>query len=191
MRKHVMQQKRKRWCRNLQRVCGSKQIWEALAFTGRFDVVMFRQTLQSPDEEEGAENSEMAAEESRRRRALHHAKAEAKAAFNEGKRLARRRELSGGASQPAGGSKKVVLLTRRQVEILEQWDSGMLLSNLNAAIVELGHGRLQSPSGEFLDIGGSTGGGSRRIIDGWVSADWRRFPRYPDEAAESDTETSE
>ena len=35
--KFVKQQKRKRWCRHLQRICGAKPIWEVIAFTGRFD----------------------------------------------------------------------------------------------------------------------------------------------------------
>ena len=29
--------------------------------------------------------------------------------------------------------------------------------------------------GDYLDVGGSTGGGSRRIIDGWQPPDWRQF----------------
>ncbi len=36
--KFLHRQKRKRRCRHLQRVCGTKQIWEVLAFSGRFDV---------------------------------------------------------------------------------------------------------------------------------------------------------
>ena len=31
-------QKHKRWCRHLQRVCGTKQLWEVLAFSGTFDL---------------------------------------------------------------------------------------------------------------------------------------------------------
>ena len=33
----------------------------------------------------------------------------------------------------------------------------------------------QTARGDYLDIGGSTGGGSRRIIDGWKPPDWRQF----------------
>ena len=44
--KFVKQQKRKRWCRHLQRVCGRKHMWEILAFTGRFDLDILRATLQ-------------------------------------------------------------------------------------------------------------------------------------------------
>ena len=51
----------------------------------------------------------------------------------------------------------------------------MLRRNLNRAIGDLGHGRLEDASGNYLDIGGSTDGGSRRAIDGWMPPDWRVF----------------
>ena len=44
-------QKRKLWCRHLQHVCGTKQIWEIMAFTGRFDADIFRQALRSSEQE--------------------------------------------------------------------------------------------------------------------------------------------
>ena len=65
--------------------------------------------------------------------------------------------------------------TRWQLDVLERWDSGELLDNRNRAIVALGHGRLRTARGDYLDIGGSAGGGSRRIIDGWQPPDWRQF----------------
>ncbi len=180
--KFVRQQKRKRWCRHLQRVCGTKQIWEVLAYTGRFDVDLLRQTLQFAEAEEELEMPASASEEKRGRRALRHAKAEAKARFIEGRRLASRRDMErqGGASQPASSGQETVTFTRKQLEVLEKWDNGMLRQELNKAIVEVGHGRLKNATGEFMDIGGSTGGGSRRIIDGWVPPDWRQFLEEPD-----------
>ena len=36
----LKEQKHKRWCRHLQRVCGTKQLWEVLAFSGTFDLDM-------------------------------------------------------------------------------------------------------------------------------------------------------
>ena len=41
----LKQQRRKRWYQHLQRVCGSKQMWEVLAFSGRFDVDLLTQAL--------------------------------------------------------------------------------------------------------------------------------------------------
>ena len=51
---------------------------------------------------------------------------------------------------------------------------------MNRAIVELGHGRLQNARCDYVDIGWNTGGGSRRIIDGWVQPDWRKFLEEPE-----------
>ena len=56
-------------------------------------------------------------------------------------------------------------------QLLNHWDTGILRKELNEADAKLGHGRLRSAGGNYLDIGGSTGGGSRRIIDGWVPPD--------------------
>ena len=116
-------------------------------------------------------------------RLLRRSKAEAQARFNEGRRLARQRDAhrdpSCGASQPAkrrhGSSEMTRPLTSRQTDLLEQYDLGTLLEELNGAIAAWGHGRLRSEAGEHLDIGGSTGGGSRRIIDDWTPPDWREF----------------
>ena len=166
-------QKRKRWCRHLQRVCGTKQIWEALAYTGRFDADILREALRSGDQDRDAEeDADVAAEQDQRQRLrLSHAKAEARARYNEGQRLARQRDdhrhLRRGASQLAFSS--------WQQKLLQRWDSGELLREMNRAVSDWGHGRLRSADGGHLDIGGSTGGGSRRIIDGWVPPDWREF----------------
>ena len=68
-----------------------------------------------------------------------------------------------------------MIFSKSQLDVLKQWDRGLLRVALNQAIAEFGHGRLESQTGDFLDIGGSTGGGSRRIIDDWVPRDWREF----------------
>ena len=54
-------------------------------------------------------------------------------------------------------------------------DSGQLRKDMIGAATQHGHGRLVRDDGETLDIGGSTGGGSRRIIDDWRAPDWRQF----------------
>ena len=49
----------------------------------------------------------------------------------------------------------------------------MLLKKYNRAIADYGHGRLRFDAGDHLDIGGSTGEVSRRLIDGYVTPDSR------------------
>ena len=168
--KYVNTQKRKRWHRHLQRICGTKQIWEVLAFSGRFDVRYLTQALHvQPEEEPRVQEPQPLME--RLPASLHHEKAEAIARHKEGERLNRRwQELErGGATQPARH------FTRQQLDVLESYESGELLRIRNNAILALGHGRLRTARGETLDIGGSTGGGSRRILDSWHPPDWREF----------------
>ena len=59
--------------------------------------------------------------------------------------------------------------------VLEKHDSGQLRRDMNGAVTQFGHGRLVRDEGETQDIGGSTGGGPRRVIDDWVAPDWRQF----------------
>ena len=170
LNKYVNGQKRKRWHRHLQRICGTKQIWEVLAFSGRFDVRYLTQALHVQSEEEPRAQEPQPLME-RVPASLHHEKAEAIARHKEGERLNRRwQELErGGATQPARH------FTRQQLDVLESYESGELLRIRNNAILALGHGRLRTARGETLDIGGSTGCGPRRILDCWHPPDWRQF----------------
>ena len=88
------------------------------------------------------------------------------------------RDRSGGASEPAresGSSEMRQRLSSRQTVLLEQYESGRLMKELNKAKVAWGHGRLWDEAGGYIDIGGSTGGGSRSIIDGWAPPDCQEF----------------
>ena len=56
----------------------------------------------------------------------------------------------------------------------------MLVKKYNRAIADYGHGRLRFDAGDHLDIGGSTGGVSRRLIDGHVTRDSREMLEQSD-----------
>ena len=43
------------------------------------------------------------------------------------------------------------------------------------SIAAVGHGRLENAAGKTMDIGGSTGGETRKILDGWKPPDWQEF----------------
>ena len=165
-KKFVKNRMRSRWCRHLQRISGTKQIWEVLTFSGCFDVHMLQQILhKEPSDETDTRNTRSQAE----KRRLHHDKAEAVACYNEGHRLVRYREdlQRRGAAQPA--------FTRRQFDLLQKWESGELRTKRNEAVAALGHGRLRNRRGDCLDIGGSTGGESRRVLDSWKPPDYQQF----------------
>ena len=103
----------------------------------------------------------------RRNVQLHHRKAEAKARFNEGQRL----DWHWAQIRLDDKKWKLWELTQKQWDLLDKWDNGQLLAERNDAILALGHGRLENAGGEQLDIGGSTGGGCRRLVDGWLPRD--------------------
>ena len=138
---------------------------------------MLREALRSFEQDGDAEEDTQDADQQHWRRLLH-AKAEARARYDEGRRLARQRDAHvdrlRGASPPA--------VTSRQWHLLQRWDSGELRRELDEAVATWGHRRLGSAHGEHLDIGCSTGGGSRRLVDGWVPPDWREFLSHSDTA---------
>ena len=143
-----------------------------MAFTGRFDVETLEAALarRSSEQDRDAEEDTQGADHERRF-LVEQRKAKAKARLNAGQRLARQRNAlrarSSGACQPA--------LTRWQTWLLEQYDTGALRQEYNEAIAEHGHGRLRDEAGRSMDIGGSTGGGSRCVIDRWEKPEYADF----------------
>ena len=67
-------------------------------------------------------------------------------------------------------------LTGPQQQNLAMLDDGTLLERTNDAIMAYGHGTLRSAHGdEELEIGGSTGGLSRYLLDGYHEPDLASF----------------
>ena len=93
------------------------------------------------------------------------------------------RDRSGGASEPAresGSSEMRQRLRSRQTVLVEQYESGRLMKELNEAKVAWGHGCLRSEDGDTLNIGGSTDGVSRCLIDAWRIPECQRFLDHSD-----------
>ena len=59
--------------------------------------------------------------------------------------------------------------------MLAEFDDGTLRRQLNDAVIAVGHGKVTNSRGEHKWIGGSTGGGSRIVLDGWKQEDVRGF----------------
>ena len=171
-------QKGRRWSRHLQSLYGTQQIWEMLASTGRFEADILRETLCLCEQDGDVEEETQDADGQHLCRLLR-VKAEAQARYNEGRRLARQRDAH---SDPSRSQKSFTAARRSslaprssQRNLLLRWDSGELRRELNEAVAACGHRPLGSRQGDHLDIGDSTGGGSRRLVDGWVPPDWREF----------------
>ena len=54
--------------------------------------------------------------------------------------------------------------TEEERQLLNDFRSGVLLHNKNRAVVAFGHGTVQNEFGEAVEIGGSTGGLTRRLM---------------------------
>ena len=67
------------------------------------------------------------------------------------------------------------LLSKKAVALLRDLDNGKLLHEANTLTRLSGHGRLRKSNGEFIDIGGSTGGFVRTVLDDWEPPDFNDF----------------
>ena len=160
----VKNQKRKRWHRHLQRICGTKQVWENLSFTGCFEPALIQAAVMRGKDGQQDEEEEKQQVDQEERVRLMHRKIEARARYKEACRLKQRVDdcsKSGrDASQLAQG------FSSHQQRLLKRLESGQLLWQMNSAVGEWGHGRLESPDGAHcVYIGGSTGGLTRELVD--------------------------
>ena len=145
--------KHNRFSLHLQRVAGSKTMAELIVYTGRLDLDFLR----SGQEPSGA--SEPAADLASRpdNAALKKAAAEAKMQYSMTTMLKRRLD---------DGKIRKQELSEREHSLLADLMDGTLRERTNTAILAYGHGTLRRADGQTLAIGGSTGGLTRRLLDG-------------------------
>ena len=171
----VKNQKRKRWHRHLQRICGSKQVWEILSFTGRFDPGLLEKAVKKDKDGQQDEEEEKQQVDQEERVRLMHRKIEARARYKEACRLKQRVDECSNSGRDA--SQLAQGFSSHQQRLLERLESGELLWRMNSAVGKWGHGRLETPDGHCLEIGGSTGGLTREFLDGWQPPSFLDFMR--------------
>ena len=66
-------------------------------------------------------------------------------------------------------------LTPKQLEFLQEYQSGNLRREANKLTMMSGHGRLKRDDASFVDIGGSTGGFVWTVLDDWEAPDLAEF----------------
>ena len=76
---------------------------------------------------------------------------------------------------PSGESR----LNPKQWRVLQQYRRGELRKQANMLTLKSGHGRLKKEDHSFVDIGGSTGGFVRTVLDDWEPPDLAEFADDP------------
>ena len=71
-------------------------------------------------------------------------------------------------------------LTPSQDMLMSAYRDGSLQERSNKLTIESGHGRLKRHNGSYVDIGGSSGGFVRYVLDDWRPPDVSDFSYWED-----------
>ena len=144
-------------------------MWLLLSFTGRFETKFFRDK-QAPEKQDEQEMKD-----------------QKRATMNAAKARARWRHAANLARKRTDGQD----LTDKQIEELKLYDNGFLLAKANELTLRSGHGTLRRPGdGVKREIGASTGGFVREILENWEPPDPKDFLEG-DRAADLDEKQGE
>jgi len=161
---------RSRFARHLQRVAGSKQLAEVIVFSGSADPELLRQTLGGASQPAASscasQPPQPLAHEAEAYQAKKTAALRAKTHFRAGRLIDTR--IKKGKCREAD-------LCPQDRQLYEDYCSGESLRVMNLAVADYGHGTLYEAGGQVLQIGASTGGVTRRILDGWQPPNFTAF----------------
>ena len=144
-------------------------MWTLLSFTGRFDVAYLEESIAKSKSKGPAMPGERTEQQKQQTRDAQMARARLRRGANL-ERLQERLHSEWGGARP---------LTPNQLRVLEDFQSGELRRLANKATLSSGHGRLRNEDDSFLDIGGSTGGFVRTVLDDWEPPDLAGFEEDP------------
>ena len=159
-RNAVRKGKHSRFARHLQLEAGSKTMAELIVYAGRYDAEFLNQAHEKQCHSGASQPASTV------QKGLKRAAATAKLTYRETCKLYRR--LNQGNVDPEN-------LAPWQKRNLDQLMDGSLLNDTNRAVAEYGHGTLRRNDGESLEIGGSTGGLTRCLLDGKDEPDVQTF----------------
>ena len=160
--KAVRSGKHSRFARHLQLGAGSKTMAELIIYTGRFDPEFLSQAHDARDRSGASQpvaRTDRQAELKRRA-------AQAKLDYRMTCMLRRKLDR---------GQVEIRDLDRWEQENLRRLEDGSLLRRTNEAVAAYGHGTLRRDDGETIEIGGSTGGVTRFLLDGYAEPDVASF----------------
>ena len=144
---------------------GTTQMWTLLSFMGCFDVAFLEAAIAI-----GAEKPHlrMPGERTEQQKKQVRDAQMARARLRRGNMLeVMQQELSKGYRRRP--------LNAEQQRVLEDYRSGELRRQANNLTFTSGHGRVKRMDDSFVDIGGSTGGFVRTVLDDWEPPDLAEF----------------
>ena len=145
--------KHSRWGCEMQRRCGSKSVWEVVSFTGECDHKMFAKLWD--------ERPDKTAESTDR---------DTQATLKQQARLARDQYRYAASAQTR--QQKGYRVSGKEMAMIKLYECEKLRKDANRATRTWGHGRLKHKDGTFTDIGGNTGGATRKVLDDWEPPSW-------------------
>jgi hypothetical protein len=159
-----MKKRHSRWSRHTQRLGGTSQMWTLLSFTGSFDPDFFATLKVNPESRPGQRTQQQ-------KQAVRDA-VQARDKYRLAQKHDRTRARIHEALQTDSHSIVREFLSKKATALLRDLDNGNLLHEANTLTRLSGHGRLRKSNGEFIDIGGSTGGFVRTVLDDWEPPDF-------------------
>ena len=151
-------------------------MWTLLSFTGRFDVEFLEDAIAKGAKGPATMPGERTQQEHQRTLDAQMARAR----LRRGAMLERLQErLSQGNEAKGKGKRKARPLNPEQQQLLQEYQSGELRRQANQLTMISGHGRLKKEDHSFVDIGGSTGGFVRTVLDDWEPPDLAEFADDP------------
>ena len=156
----------------MQKLGGTPQMWTLLSFTGCFDVDFLEEAITKGAKAPPKMPGERTEEQKQQVRDAQMGRAR----LRRGAMLERLQErLSQGNEAKGKGKRKARPLNPKQQQIWQEYKNGELRRQANKLIMVSGHGRLENEDHSFVDIGGSTGGFVRTVLDDWEAPDLAEF----------------
>ena len=150
-------------------------MWTLLSFTGRFDVTFLEDSIARCAKGRISSNPRMPGETTVEQKQQVRDAQMARASLRRGAMLERLQERLSRGNEAKGKDKKAKTLNPEQQRVLQEYHSGFLRIQANKLTMISGHGRLKNDDCSFVDIGGSTGGFVRTVLDDWEPPDVAHF----------------
>ena len=148
----------------MQKLGGTPQMWTLLSFTGCFDVDFLEEAITKGAKAPPKMPGERTEEQKQQVRDAQMARA-----------MLRRGAMLERVQAKVQGKRNARPLNAKQLQCLEKYRSGELRKRANELTKISGHGRLKAEDQSFVDIGGSTGGFVRVVLDDWEPPDLADF----------------